>query len=343
MENEAVVMGGDPLGWLSGGFGIDLGTANTVVCHPHRGIVLDEPSVMLVAGDHRRPVVVGRQARELIGRTAAGMVAVRPLRDGVITDLESARTFIVAILRRVTRKPWERVRPRAVIGIPAGATALERRALAEAADEAGFGHVTLIPEPIAGALGCGLDPLAPRAHMVVDVGGGTAEVTGFCYGGILTTRSCRVAGDEMTLALHQYLRQEHQLLVGELTAEEVKVRVRDEADGSLVVEGRDAATGRPKLITLRAEEVVEAIRPTSDGIVHILAACLDDLPPQAVGDIMRDGVLAFGGGSLLKGFTQLLEDAFGFPLRVAERPLTCVAEGAARCLLRPEVARAYSE
>jgi rod shape-determining protein MreB len=329
---------------LVSGFGIDLGTANTVVCHPRRGIVLNEPSVMLVStnGDRKRPIVVGRQARELIGRTSAGMVAVRPLRDGVITDLESARTFIVSVLRKVTRKPWERIRPRAVIGVPAGATALERRALVEAADEAGFGRVMLIPEPIAGAIGSGIDPLAPRAHMVVDVGGGTAEVTGFCYGGILTTRSCRVAGDEMTLALYQYLRQEHQIVVGELTAEDVKMRVRDDDECSLVVEGRDAATGRPKLITLRAEEVIEAIKPTSDGIIQILAACLEDLPPQAVGDIMRDGLLAFGGGSLLKGFTQLLEDAFGFPLRVAERPLTCVAEGAAICLAQEEVLRAYA-
>jgi rod shape-determining protein MreB len=292
-------------------------------------------------GDRHRPVLVGAPARELVGRTAVGMTTVRPLRDGVITDLESARAFIVAILQRVARQPWERIRPQAVIGVPAGATGLERRALTEAAEEAGIGKATLIPEPIAGALGSGVDPLAPRARMVVDVGGGTAEVTGFCFGGILTSRSCRVAGDEMTIALYQYLRQEHQIVVGELTAEDVKMRVQDDDECSLVVEGRDAATGRPKLITLHAEEIVEAIRPTSDGIVQILAACLEDLPPQAVGDIMRDGVLAFGGGSLLKGFVQILEDAFGFPLRVADHPLTCVALGASACLSRPDIMKAY--
>jgi rod shape-determining protein MreB len=331
---------------FSAGFGIDLGTANTVVCHPHRGIILDEPSVMVVCSDgggkaRRRPLLVGGEARELIGRTPAGLVTVRPLRDGVVTDLDSARGFIVAILRRVARRPWERLRPLAVIGVPAGATTLERRALVEAAEEAGIGKVLLVPEPIAGALGSGVDPLAHTAHMVVDVGGGTAEVTGFCYGGILTHRTCRVAGDEMTIALYQYLRQQYQVMVGELTAEDIKMRVADEDESSLVVEGRDAATGRPRLITLTSDEVVRAIRPTSDGIIQTLAQCLEDLPPQAVGDIMHDGLLAFGGGSLLHGFCGLLEEAFGFRVRLAERPLTCVAEGAAACLVRQEVVAAF--
>lgn len=330
--------------WLSGGFGIDLGTANTVVCHPRRGIVLNEPSVVVVRtnGQKRaKPLLVGQAARELVGRTPVGMATVRPLRDGVITDLDSARGFIVAILRKVTRQPWERIRPRGVIGAPAGASSLERRAVIEAAEEAGLGDVSLIPEPVAGALGSGLDPLAPRAQMVVDVGGGTAEVTGFCFGGILTTRSCRVAGDEMTLALYQYLRNEHQIVVGELTAEDVKMRVDREADGSLVVEGRDAGSGRPRLVTLEASEVVEAIRPTSDSIIQTLANCLEDLPPQAIGDIMRSGLLTFGGGSMLKGFGDLLEEAFGFPVKRAERPLTCVAEGACACLELPEVMAAF--
>lgn len=328
--------------WLAGGFGIDMGTANTVVCRPGRGVVLNEPSVMLVHSNNgRQPAAVGAAARELIGRTADGLVTVCPVRDGVVTDLEAARTFLVAILDKVTRRPWERVRPRAVIGVPAGATALERRALTEAAEEAGIARANLIATPIAGALGCGIDPLAPRARMVVDVGGGTAEVTGFCFGRIMTTRSCRVAGEEMTLALHAYLRQEHQIIVGELTAEDMKVRVLDDEDCSLIVEGRDAVTGRPRLVTLRAEEVSNAVRPTSDGIVQILAACLEDLPPQAIGDIMRDGLLVFGGGALVKGFVQLLEDAFGFPVRIAEHPLTCVAEGAAACLRRPDVLKAF--
>jgi rod shape-determining protein MreB len=271
-------------------------------------------------------------------------VTVRPLHDGVITDLESARAFIVAILRLVARRPWERVRPRAVIGVPVGATSLERRAVVEAAEEAGIGKASLIPEPVAGAIGSLVDPLEPRAHLVVDIGGGTAEVTAFCFGGILAHRSCRVAGDEMTIALYQYLRQEHGIVVGELTAEDIKLRVgADGEDGtSLVVEGRDAASGRPRLVTLATDEVVQAIQPTSDGIIQALASCLEDLPPQTVSDIMAEGLLAFGGGTMLRGFAPLLEEAFGFRVHLVERPLTCVAEGAAACLARPEVLAAYS-
>jgi rod shape-determining protein MreB len=335
-------------GRFGSGFGIDLGTANTVVCHPRRGIVLNEPSVMVVRADGKarpKPLLVGRAARELIGRTPVGVVTVRPLRDGVITDLESARAFIVAVLRLVARRPWERLRPRAVIGVPVGATSLERRAVVEAAEEAGIGKVSLIPEPVAGAIGSLVDPLEPRAHLVVDIGGGTAEVTAFCFGGILAHRSCRVAGDEMTIALYQYLRQEHGIVVGELTAEDIKLRVGggDGEDGaSLVVEGRDAATGRPRLVTLATEEVVQAIQPTSDGIIQALANCLEDLPPQTVSDVMAEGLLTFGGGTMLRGFAALLEEAFGFRVRLVEHPLTCVAEGAAVCLSRPEVLAAYS-
>jgi rod shape-determining protein MreB len=331
---------------LGSGFGIDLGTANTVVGHPSRGIVLNEPSVMVVrvnGGRRPQPLLVGHAARELIGRTPVGIVTVRPLRDGVITDLEAARAFIVAILRRVTRRPWERMRPRAVIGVPVGATALERRAVAEAAEEAGIGKASLLPEPVAGAVGSAIDPLEPRGHLVVDVGGGTAEMTAFCFGGILAHRSCRVAGDEMTVALYQYLRQEHGVVVGELTAEDIKLKVSVEERGSFVVEGRDAASGRPRLVTLATEEMVEAIRPTSDGIVQALANCLEDLPPQTVSDIMGEGVLAFGGGAMLRGFPSLLEDAFGFQVRLVDHPLTCVAEGATACLGRPEVLAAYGD
>lgn len=327
------------------GFGIDLGTANTVVGDPERGIVLDEPSVMLVrTTDPYRAVLVGSQARELIGRTPAGYETVRPLRDGVIVDLESARAFIVAIIGKVAAPWWRGLRPRAVIAVPAGATSLERRALLEVAHEAGLRKVALIPEPVAGALGSGINPLEPRAHLVVDMGGGTAEITGFCFGGILTHRSCRVAGDELTNALYQYLRVEHQLVVGELTAEQLKVRLHHgEENNPLIVEGRDAATGRARLVTLEIEEIVDALRPTTMEIVHTLTACLEDLPAQAVGDVMSEGVLAMGGGSMLHGFAQLLEESFGFPVKAAERPLTCVAEGATACLDHPEVLAVYGD
>ncbi|HEU5046157.1 MAG TPA: rod shape-determining protein [Nocardioidaceae bacterium] len=329
-----------------GGFGIDLGTANTVVCHQRRGVVLDEPSVMLVhtseARSRRvRPLLVGHEARGLMGRCPVGLAAVRPLHDGVIVDLEAARAFVVGVLGKVAAPSWSRIRPRAVIGVPAGATALERRALLEVAREAGIRKPELIPEPIAGAVGCGLDPLEARAHMVVDIGGGTSEITAFCYGGVLSHRSSRIAGDEMTLSLYRYLRSEHQLLVGELTVEALKCQV-DAAEGlSSVVQGIDLATGRPQLLTLESGEILDALRPTVEAIIAALGGALDELPPQAADDILTDGVTVFGGSSLLRGFDKLLEAAFAFPVRMAERPLTCVAEGAARCLGDPAVVRAY--
>lgn len=323
------------------GFGIDLGTANTVISHTKHGVVLDEPSVMVMRLSRRRakPMLVGSSARELIGRTPEGLVVTRPLHDGVVTDLDLARTYIRAVLRRLPA--WRRIAPRAVIGVPVGATTLERKALFEAAHESRIAQATLIPEPIAGAIGCGIDPLEARTHMVVDVGGGTAEVTALCYGRVVTHRSCRVAGDEMTFAIYEYLRQVHQLIVGELVAEDLKIRAATEESPSIIVEGRDAATGRPRLVTLAIEEVTEAIQPVAETIISTLRACLEDLPAQSVSDINAEGVTMFGGGSLLRGFDKMVEEALGFTVRRAEQPLTCVAEGAAMSLRRPELLRAY--
>ncbi|MGH3435514.1 MAG: rod shape-determining protein [Sciscionella sp.] len=327
------------------GLGIDLGTANTVVCRPGRSVVLDEPSVMLLrTGNTRRPRVaaVGTDARSLVGRTPATLTATRPLQDGVITDLETARAFIVALLRQITHHRWQRLRLKAVIGVPLGATALERRALSEAAEESGISRAKLLAEPIAGAVGCGIDPMERRVHMVVDIGGGTAEVTAFCFGSVLAHRSCRVAGDEMTLAVYHHLREEHQLLVGELVAEDIKIRAATEAEPSFVIEGRDAASGRPRLVTVTVAEVAGAMRPVIESILRTLAACLDDLPPQSVGDVMAEGILVFGGGSLTRGFDALIEEAFGFSVKRAGQPLTCVAEGAARCLGNRALLDAYT-
>ncbi|AII03638.1 rod shape-determining protein [Rhodococcus opacus] len=327
-----------------GGLGIDLGTANTVVGTPDDGIVLNEPSFMLVrTKDPDRALAIGTEARSLVGRTPIGITPVRPLRDGVIVDLESARAFVTAVVKRVSSARRYGLRPKAVISVPAGATPLERRALLEVGHEAGLRKVGLVPEPVAGALGCGINPLEPRAHLVVDIGGGTSEITAICFGGILSHRSCRLAGDELTNALYQYLRSEHKIVVGELTAERAKLGAPDTDEGqSLVVEGRDAVTGRARFVTLETEEIVDALRPTTTGIVQTLTECLEDLPPQAIGDVMSEGLLVIGGGAMLRGLSQLLEESFGFPVKTAERPLTCVAEGATACLVHPEVVAAYS-
>ncbi|MFD4181828.1 rod shape-determining protein [Rhodococcus sp. NPDC058514] len=327
-----------------GGLGIDLGTANTVVGTPEDGIVLNEPSFMLVrTKDPHRALAIGQDARCLVGRTPVGITQVRPMRNGVIVDLESARAFVTAVIKRAAQPRRYGMRPKGVISVPAGATPLERRAMLEVGHEAGLRKVGLIPEPVAGALGCGINPLEPRAHLVVNIGGGTSEITAICFGGVISHRSCRLAGDELTNALYQYLREEHQIIVGELTAERAKMGAPDSADGdSLVVEGCDAATGRARLVSLETEEIVEALRPITTGIVQTLTACLEDLPPQAIGDVMSEGVLAIGGGAMLRGLSQLLEESFGLPVKTAERPLTCVAEGATACLDHPEVVAAYS-
>jgi rod shape-determining protein MreB len=326
--------------------GIDLGTANTVVCDANEAVVLNEPSVILVRSDGSRRRVLaatGQFAVELVGRTPAAMAPLRPLHDGVITDLEIAQLYLRSLLERTTTRRWGRSRAHAVIGVPSGATALERRALLEAADEAGVSRAVTIDEPIAGAVGCGLDPMDRRARMVVDVGGGTAEVTAFCFGGMLAQRSCRVAGDEMTSAVAQHLRDTHQIVVGDLAAEEVKVRAGQSAEPTVLVLGRDAGTGRARQAAVPVADVIAAVRPVVDAIVSALSACLDELTPQATGDILGEGVTLFGGGSLTAGFAETLERSFGFPVKPADNPLTCVGQGAAACLRAPDLLAAYGQ
>jgi rod shape-determining protein MreB len=313
------------------------------VCDVRRGVVFDEPSVMLLrrgGGRRERVLAVGREAADLLGRAPSRFVAVRPLHDGVVTDLETARSYLRAVLQKAGRRAWGWP-VRAVIGVPAGSSALEHRALVEAAEEAGIRPVTALDESIAGAVGCGLDPLERRVHMVVDVGGGTAEAVAFCFGGVLAHRTSKLAGDEMTLAVARHLREQHQLQVGELEAEGVKIRAAGDENGPLVVQGRDGATGRPRLVTVPAAELAEAVRPITDEIVHTLAACLDDLPPQALADVLAEGVLVFGGASQVQGFAAELERGLGLPVKLAEEPTTCVAEGAARALRNRALLAAY--
>src|SRR4051812_45935379 len=227
-------------GGTSVDLGIDLGTANTVVSDARRGILFDQPTVMVVrrGGSRReRVLAVGQDAADLLGRAPTSMfAAVRPLDDGVVTDLETARVYLRSVLQRAGRRAWAPVR--AVIAVPVGSTPLEHRALLEAAEEAGIRPVTALDEAIAGAVGCGVDPLERRVHMVVDVGGGTAEAVAFCFGGVLAHRTSKLGGDEMTLAVARYLREEHQLHIGELEAEDLKIRAGTDDNGPLVVQGR---------------------------------------------------------------------------------------------------------
>ncbi len=326
------------------GISIDLGTANTLVWDVQHGMLYNQPTMMALSfngGRHSDVLGVGESAEELVGRSPDGVEVVRPLRDGVITDLETTRRFLREILADIAPTWLQRRRLSVVIGVPAGATALERRALLEAAEEAGIGRAHLLPEPVCGAVGCGVDPLAPRAHLVVDIGAGTSEVAAFGAGGVLTFRSSPVAGDEMTSALHQYIRHEHQLVVGELQAEQAKIRAFSDPSPSMVVEGRDAVSGKARVVNLSPEEVTEAVASVTDEILACLTGCLDDLPPQAVSDIMTEGVIIVGGASLSPGFHKRVEDAFGVAALPADEPLSRVAEGGARCLSNPDILSAY--
>jgi rod shape-determining protein MreB and related proteins len=327
------------------GISIDLGTANTVVWDSEQGCLFNEPTMMAISfngGRHSDVIGIGHVAEELVGRTHEGVEVIRPLRDGVITDLETTRRYLREVLQGIATTWLQRRRLNVAIGVPAGATPLERRALLEAAEEAGIGRAHLLPEPVCGAVGCGVDPLQPRAHLVVDIGAGTSEIAAFGAGGLLTYRSTPLGGDEMTAALLQYIRHEHQLVVGDLQAEQAKIRAFSDPSPSMVVEGRDAVTGKARIVNLSPEEVSEAVAPVTQEIISVLTGCLDDLPPQSVSDIMAEGVILVGGGSLVPGFAKKVEDAFGVAALPAEDPLTRVAEGGARCLANPETVEAYS-
>jgi rod shape-determining protein MreB len=298
---------------------------------------------MLVArggGRRERVLAVGQEAADLLGRAPSRYLALHPVRDGVVTDLETSRVYLRAVLRKAGRHLPGFPR-RAVIGVPAGSSALEHRALLEAAEEAALRPVIALDEAVAGAVGCGVDPLERRVHLVVDVGAGTAEAVAFCFGGVLASRTSKLGGDEMTQAVSRYLRDEHQLHVGELEAEQLKIRSGEDGDGALVVQGRDAATGRPRLATVQAAEVADAVRPVVGEIVRALVDCLDDLPPQAIADVMGAGVLVFGGSSQVHDLPKELERGLGLPVELAEHPRTCVAQGAAQALRHRALLDAY--
>jgi rod shape-determining protein MreB and related proteins len=324
--------------------GMDVGSVSTVVCSADGEFLYDEPSVLLHqrSGGGGERITIGRAAAELIGRLPPGVTVLRPVQHGVVTDLHTARSYLRAVIRQVLPRPWQRARAQVVVGVPAGASLLEQRALLEAIEEAGISWAVAIEEPIAGALGCGIDPLDRRVHMVVDVGGGTAEASAFCFGGVLASRSCRVGGGEMTQAVIRHVREHHHLILGEIAAEEMTVRAGAVSqDVEVVAHGRDSDTGRPRSVTVMAGGLQAAIAPVVDTLVRALAGCVDDLPAQAIDDLAADGVVMFGGASLVRGIDQALEKVFGVPVKPAENPLTCVAEGAARAARSPAVLTAY--
>lgn len=323
-------------------WGMDVGSSTTVVCDSAGGFVLEEPSVLM--DRHRgRGAVVGCQAGELSERIDLQAHTVRPVSGGVVTDLDGARRYLRALVRRVLPRPWQRFRLSVAVAVPAGASALERRALVEAAEEAGITRVVAVAAPVAAALGCGADPLDRRVHMVADVGAGTAEIMAVCAGEVLTTRSTGVAGAAVTAAIRRHLREQHGVLLGDAAAEDVAILASAaSADGEVSVSGRGVADARPRSLRLAAAELHPVLSPVVHAITVELVGCLDDLPARGLDDVAADGVLLVGGASPVRGLRAGLEAGLGLPVKQTENATTCVAQGAVRVFGDAALADAYA-
>jgi rod shape-determining protein MreB len=316
------------------GLAVDLGTANTLVYLQGHGIVLDEPSVVAIDLRDGKPIAVGLEAKAMIGRTPAHIQAVRPLRDGVIADFEICEKMLAYFIRRV--RPGRLSKPDIVICVPSGVTGVEKRAVMDAAEAAGARQAWVIEEPMAAAIGAGLPVHEPTGNMVVDMGGGTTEVAVISMGGIVTSQSVRIAGDELDEAIIAFIKKEYSLALGERTAEEIKIALgsawplQDEV--SAEIRGRDLITGLPKTIVTTTEEIREAIEEPVSAIVDAVKVTLDRTPPELAADIIDQGIVLTGGGALLHGLDARLAAETGMPIVIADNPLQCVVFGAGQCL-----------
>jgi rod shape-determining protein MreB and related proteins len=317
--------------------GIDLGTANTLVYVVGRGIVLQEPSVVAVEKATNQPLAVGNEAKRMLGRTPEGVVAVRPLRDGVIADLDKAELMLKHFMRQVYGGK-SLVAPRVVIGIPSGVTGVERRAIEDAARGAGAREVYLMYEPVAAALGAGLPIEQPTGSVIVDIGGGTTEVAVLSLQGCVFSESVRVAGDKLTESITQYMRKVHNLGIGERTAEDIKTQIgsaypsHDDDEISMEVRGLNLLSGLPRTVTIRAPEVRESMSEPLSEIVDAVKRTLEQMLPELAGDVVDRGIMLAGGGALLKGLDTLISQETGIIVHIASDPLSCVALGTGKAL-----------
>ena len=315
--------------------GIDLGTANTLVYLRGKGIIIREPSVVAVNTRTEQARYVGKEAKEVIGRTPGSIVAVRPLKDGVIADFDITTTMLQEFIRKALQGTIF-TKARVIICIPSGVTAVERRAVKEAAEKAGAKRVNIIEEPMAAAIGAGLPTLDATGSMIVDIGGGTSEVAVISLGGIVTSRSVRMAGDEFDNAIVNYIRRKYNLLIGERTAENIKLEIGSafpsEQESSMEIKGRNLLNGLPENITITSAEVRDALAEPLSRVIEAIKITLEKTPPELSADIIDQGITLAGGGALLRGLDKLINRETGMPVYVAEYPLDCVAEGTGRIL-----------
>jgi len=320
---------------LSRDMGIDLGTANTLVHVKGRGVVLHEPSVVAIQRDTGEVLAVGEEAKQMIGRTPGNIVAIRPLKDGVIADFDITQSMLKYFIgKALDRKAF--IRPRVVVGVPSGVTEVEKRAVIDATIQAGAREAYLIEEPMAAAIGAGLPVHEPTGNMVVDIGGGTTEVAVISLGGIVTSRSIRIGGDELDEAIIQYIKRTYNLMIGERTAEEVKITIGSAiplpTEETMDIRGRDLVTGLPKTLTITSTEIQRALSEPVSGIIEAVKVTLEKTPPELAADIMDRGIVMTGGSSLLRGLDTLLNRETGMPVHVAEDAMSCVAIGTGRAL-----------
>jgi len=330
--------------FFSNDIGIDLGTANTLVHVKGRGIVLSEPSVVAIRRENKDVLAVGEEAKKMLERTPATIIAIRPMRDGVITDFDITEKMIRYFINKAqNRRPL--IKPRIVIGVPCGITEVEKKAVIDSAEKAGAkpGDIYLIEEPMAAAIGAGIKVHEPAGNMIVDIGGGTTEVAVISLGGLVVANSIRTAGDEMDEAIMSYVKKTYSLLIGERTAEEVKIKIGSAypsgQEEKMEVKGRDALTGLPRTLTISSDEVRESLSDAVSQIVRIVISTLEETPPELASDIVDKGIVMVGGGSLLKGLDKLLSQETGLPVKRAEDPLRSVVIGAGKYLQELESIR----
>ncbi|MEY8763027.1 MULTISPECIES: rod shape-determining protein [Clostridium] len=318
--------------------GIDLGTANTLIYVKGKGIVLREPSVVAINinSNVKKVMAIGNEAKDMIGRTPGNIVAVRPLKDGVIADFDVTHTMLRKFIEKVSPKSAF-TSPRIFVCFPSGVTEVERRAIEEVTKHAGARDVLLMEEPMAAAIGAGLPVNEPTGSMIVDIGGGTTEVAIISLGGIVTSKSLRIAGDELDQAIISYIKKEYNLMIGERTAENIKIELgsafeMDEEDKSMEIRGRDLISGLPKVINITESEVRESLKEPISAIIEAIKTTLEKTPPELASDIMDKGIMLAGGGAMLKGLDLLINQETHMPVHIAEAPLDCVALGAGKAL-----------